>query len=125
MRESPVICDTPAMRGEDRQKGWKKADSFQKQKELFRVSSCFPTPSLAHSTGHPPASCALPPQSQNSWKDGKPRAGHCHTGRRVEEDQDGPADTPLGHQLMADADSCAPVSSPTGWGSAQRGAAAA
>lgn len=71
---------------------------------------------LAHSTGHPPASCAVPPQPQNSREDGKPRAGHCCTGRREEEEKDGPADIPLGHQLMADADSCAPVSSPIGWG---------
>lgn len=116
MKERPVSRGTPAMRGEDRQKAWKKAASFQEQKNIFRVSSCFPTPSPAHSTRHLPASCGLPPQPQNSREDGKPRTGHCYPGRREEEEKDGPADIPLGHQLMADADSCAPMSSPTGWG---------
>lgn len=59
MRRSPVSRGTPAMGGEDRQKAWKKADSFQEQKELFSISSAFPTPSTAHSTGPPPASCAI------------------------------------------------------------------
>lgn len=46
MKESPVSCSTSALGGEDRQKAWKKADSFHEQKQLLRVSSCFPTPSL-------------------------------------------------------------------------------
>lgn len=78
LRESPVSCGSPATGGEDRQKAWKKADSFQEQKELFGVSSRFPTLSLACSTAPPPASLALPPQPQNSWGDGKSRAGHCY-----------------------------------------------
>lgn len=110
-----MSCGTPAMGGEDRQKAWKKADSFQEQKELFGVSSCFPTLSLVRSTAPPPASLALPPQPQNGEM-GSPGLGTATQAQRVEEEKDGPADIPLGHQLMADTDSCVPMSSPTGWG---------
>lgn len=47
---------------------------------------------------------------------GSPELGTATQAQRVEEEKDGPADIPLGHQLMADANSCVPASSPTGWG---------
>lgn len=57
--------------GQVRQKGWKKADPFQEQKAVFRVSSCFPTPSPASSIAPPAASPALLPKPLNCQGDGK------------------------------------------------------
>lgn len=124
MKESPASCGIPALGGEDRHKAWKKADSFQEQKELFRVSSCFPTLPLHTALVLPQPALLSFPSPKIAGTMESPRLGTA-----AQAEGGGGKGWPCRHPCGTPADGrctqLCPSVPPTGWAGAQRRAAAA